>query len=373
MKKVLISIPWFFPAFKAGGPIQSILNLVSSNQKNICYYIFTSDHDVDGTAIEVSKKNKWIPFNEHTYVWYNDTRFAFSNLNKEIKLLNSNFIFINGIYSLHYSILPLLFLSISQKILSVRGMLHPGALSQKPYKKKLFLSFLKLCNIQKRISFHATDKIEEQIIHSIFGNNASVFVAANYPKKIIDAIPKEKKSNTLHLITVALISPMKNHLLVLQSLQNLPHKINYTIIGAIKDIAYWDECLDVISKLPPNIKVNYVGEKSPELISNYLSQADVFIMPSKSENYGHAIIEALQSGLPVITSNKTPWNRLFKNNAGYNTDLSVKSISETISFFCNMDAATLNKWSNGAISYAKESINLDEINTQYALMFNIKN
>ncbi len=373
MKKVFISIPWFFPAFKAGGPIQSILNLVTSYQKNIQFYIFTSIQDVDGTEIKVSEKNKWIPFNEHTYVWYNDSRFAFSNLKNEVKLLNPDFVFINGIYSLYYSILPLLFLSIPKKILSVRGMLHPGALSQKPIKKKLFLSFLKLCNIKKRISFHATDKIEEQIIYSIFGNNASVFAAANYPKKIIDAIPKEKQSNTLHLITVALISPMKNHLLVLESLQNLPHKINYTIIGAIKDVAYWDECLDVISKLPPNIKVNYVGEKSPELISNYLSQADVFIMPSKSENYGHAIIEALQSGLPVITSNKTPWNRLFENTAGYNTDLSLQSISESIVFFCKMDAATYSKWNNAAKSYAKESINLEEINTQYALMFDIKN
>jgi len=373
LKKVFISIPWFFPAFKAGGPIQSILNLISSYQKNIRFYIFTSVHDVDGSEIAVSEKNKWIPFNEHSFVWYNDSGFAFSNLKKEIKLLNPNFIFINGIYSLHYSILPLLFLSIPNKILSVRGMLHPGALSQKPFKKKIFLNLLKLFNIQKRISFHATDEIEKQIIHSIFGHKSTVFIAANYPKKISETIIKEKESNTLNLITVALISPMKNHLLVLQSLQNLPHKINYTIIGAIKDVAYWNECLEAISKLPPNIKVNYIGEKSPELISSFLSQADVFIMPSKSENYGHAIIEALQSGLPVITSKNTPWNNLFENNAGLNTDLSVISISETISFFCNMDVATFNKWSKGAISYAKESINLDEINTQYALMFDIKN
>ena len=215
MKKVFISIPWFFPAFKAGGPIQSILNLVYSYEKNIRYYIFTSDHDVDGTAIEVSKKNKWIPFNEHTYVWYNDTTFPFSNFIKEVKLFNPDFIFINGIYSLHYSILPLLFLSTSNKILSVRGMLHPGALSQKPFKKKLFLNLLKLFKIQKRISFHATDQIEKQIIHSIFGNKAEVFVAANYPKKISETIIKEKESNTLNLITVALISQMKNHLFYL--------------------------------------------------------------------------------------------------------------------------------------------------------------
>lgn len=126
-------------------------------------------------------------------------------------------------------------------------------------------------------------------------------------------------------------------------------------------------------KTSPNIKVNYIGEKSPELISNYLSQADVFIMPSKSENYGHAIIEALQSGLPVITSYNTPWNRLFENNAGYNTDLSLQSISESIELFFKMDAPTYSKWSNAALYYAKESINLEEIYSQYALMFDIKN
>jgi len=369
VKTVVIFIPWFDPAFKAGGPVQSITNLVNNYSENINYKIFTGVKDVDGAMINVSEKNKWIQYNDYTHVWYSDDNNPFFDFKKEMSTIKPGVIFIIGVFSFPFNILPLLLLKSDNKILSVRGMLHPGALSQKKRKKQFFLSFLKFFQIQKKISFHGTDENERIFIKNIFGKDVNVFVAANFPKKIDHSAKTQKEENKLILITVALISPMKNYHLVIKSLSQLKAQIEYHIIGGIKDQLYWNQCMDLIRQLPDNIKVIYHGEQKPNQIINFLQKAHVFIMPSKSENYGHAIIEALQSGLPVITSNFTPWNNLKENKSGYNVELTVASVTIAIDLFAKMNQQQYNDWRMATAKYVADAINLTEIKQQYSIMF----
>ena len=369
MKTVVIFIPWFDPAYKAGGPVQSIINLVNNFKENISYKIFTGVKDVDGSLIEVKEKNKWVQYNEYTQVWYADNNNPFFDFKKELSIIKPDVIFITGIFSLPFNILPLLFSNSYNLILSVRGMLHPGALSQKKIKKQIFIAFLKVLQIQKKIRFHATDENEREFIKDIFGNKSTILIADNFPKKIKPAETIQKEENKLILITVALISPMKNYDLIIRALHQSKAKIEYHIIGGIKDHLYWNQCLELIHQLPENIKVVYHGEQQPQHINNFLQKAHVFIMPSKSENYGHAIIEALQSGLPVITSTHTPWNHLFENKAGINVELSVTSIVEAIEMFSKMNVQVYNDWSRATTAYVADAINLSKIQHQYSIMF----
>ena len=369
MKSVFISIPWFTPAFKAGGPIQSVNNLICSYKDQISYKIFCGAEDVDGSAIKTKSFNSWEQFNNQTEIYYNKNLNYFQIFKFWRTIYNFDYLYIIGIYSLKYNIFPLLFSRSKHKILSVRGMLHPGALSQKSIKKKIFLYFLKSIKIQKRILFHATDENEKNYILKIFGEKTKIVIAENYPNIHTNTFKPAKQKNSLILVSVALVSPMKNHLLILNSLKLCKANIEYHIIGAIKDKNYWNLCLKEIEEMPDHIKMIYHGEKEPGEIINYLKKCHVFILPSKSENYGHAIIEALSAGKPIITSKNTPWNNLENSGAGFNVDLDSNSIIDSIDFFVNQNQETYDIYSNNAAAYAKAAIDIHKINQQYNQLF----
>ena len=358
---------YFFPAYKAGGPIQSIANLVNQFSENINYRIFCSNNDLDTSTLNVVA-DKWFRYNAHAEVYYSSTT-SITILKKEVREYNPDILFINGIYSFRYNILPLLFCQAPRKIISARGMLHPGALSQKKNKKRFYLSILKLLGIHKKYEFHASNEEEKKYIQKIFGDKAIIHIAYNFPRVLEKQIVPEKLPGSLKLISIALISPMKNHLLVINALQSCTQRIQYDIYGPIKDELYWKQCLEAINKMPANISVKYHGDIEPDRVENILKNSHVFILPSKSENFGHAIYEALSAGRPVITSTNTPWNDLQSSSAGINVSLNETEISMAIDEFANMDDVELEKWSVGAHKYARKAIDLNSVKDQYRKMF----
>ena len=323
-------------------------------------------------ALKLTTPDEWLKFNNSTSIWYNDKNNLQQVLNNKVNTEQPDFLFINGIYSYRYNLKPLLFTKRVKKIVSVRGMLHPGALSQKPLKKKIYLWFWKLMGLHKAVTFHAVDQAEKEFITAVFGNKVNITIAANFPR-IFPLQPFiDKQQGYLKLVSVALISPMKNILLVLEALQQLPSdvKIEYDIYGPIKDKQYWQQCLERIKALPTRVKVNFHGDIPPDDIINVLAAAHVFILPSKSENFGHAIIEALSAARPVITSTTTPWNGLETAKAGINvtTDHSV-SLKDAIQFFVQLSAAEWQQWCTGAAGYARLAIDLNIIKQQYQSLF----
>lgn len=366
--KVMITIPWFVPAFRAGGPIRSVAHLTENFKDNIEYYIFTGSKDLGGEPISIDKKDSWLEYNSNTKVWYAEEEIS-KHADEQCDQLKPDALFIIGIFSWHFNIVPLLFCKAGKKILSVRGMLHPGALSQKSFKKKAFLQLLKIWGVVNKVIFHATDDTEAVHIREVFGPLSKIRVAGNFPAAVADVPALYKEPGRLNLVTVAIISPMKSYLEVIQSLKQCTGEIVYSIYGAIKDPAYWEQCKAVISSLPKNITVNYHGETEPAAIESIFMQQHLFIMPSKSENFGHAIAEALACGRPVITSFATPWNGLQEMNAGMNTDPVPDQLSATISFFAAMNNDEYRFYSAGAKKYYSFKTDRDLLRRQYEQLF----
>jgi glycosyltransferase involved in cell wall biosynthesis len=70
-------------------------------------------------------------------------------------------------------------------------------------------------------------------------------------------------------------------------------------------------------------------------------KADVFVLPTFSENFGIAIAEALASGTPVITTKGTPWTDLVKYNCGWHTEIGTLPTVNALKEFLQLDEMTL--------------------------------
>ena len=369
MTSVLTFYNYFTPAYKAGGPIQSLDAMVKALEGSLSFSIFCSNKDHDGSQLSV-RRDTWLPYNKAEVFYASPGFLRAANITNLIKQKQPTLLFLNGLYSWHFNMLPLLKTKGIRKIVSVRGMLHPGALSQKAFKKKLYLGAWKLLGLHKKCEFHATTIEEKSFIELTFGSKVKTWVAGNFPKVLDYQVPPQKEQRKLVLASVALVSPMKNHLVVLEALKNVTSNIEYHIYGPIKDRNYWNQCEGLITTLPSNIKVQYKGEVIPDKIPSALADAHVFILPSKSENFGHAIYEAMTAGKPIITSHNTPWHNLQESNAGINVSIQqVKEITSAIEFFASMENTTLVDWSKSAREYALQAIDVETIKQQYIDMF----
>lgn len=79
---------------------------------------------------------------------------------------------------------------------------------------------------------------------------------------------------------------------------------------------YGDFLKEILRELQIN-NVDFVGDVQGQRKQDLLSSADIYVLPSLSENFGISIAEALSSATPVITTKGTPWNGLITKEAGW--------------------------------------------------------
>ena len=369
-KKVLILYDYFDPAYKAGGPIRSLVNLVKLLSSQFEISILTTNQDHDGSLLDVVP-DQWISYGEKSSINYlSEKKRNYRSIKEAIKEVEPHTIYINGIYSLPFVVYPLRFLKERQDIKTIiapRGMLQKESLSLKPIKKKGYLAFLKYFYLKQDICWHVTTDQEKDDLLKIFKATKSINLIGNVPSfnsVSFSNSPRNKQCTVFG--TVALISPMKNVHLILESLKSIDRKIEYQLYGPIKDAGYWEACKRIIEQMPQHISVTYQGELLPDKVPDVIAAFDFYIQPSRSENFGHSIFEAFNQGVPVIISDQTPWQHLAVKNAGWDVDVkSEKSLVSAIEQALKLDEAAYTAYRQGARKVAEEYMAIHDFVSLY--------
>jgi len=90
---------------------------------------------------------------------------------------------------------------------------------------------------------------------------------------------------------------------------------------------YRTEVESLVAELGCGDSVIFAGQLDNRQKWDALAAADLFVMPSDFENFGNAIVEAMLSGLPVVTTTGTPWKELPAEGVGWCVPPAVDALS----------------------------------------------
>ncbi|OYQ77612.1 hypothetical protein B9T12_06515 [Wohlfahrtiimonas chitiniclastica] len=328
-KKILIFVSHYLPGYKAGGPLRTIENMVEHLSDDFEFFIITSDRDLNDQKpyahVELEKwqnvgpaKVYYVPQNKSTIKYYR----------KLLSTLDFDIIYLNSFFANNFTIKPLLALqktNIKPILLAPRGEFSQGAMNIKSFKKQCYLKLFAW--LYKSLKFQASSSFEAQdILRNLpWLNHNDVYVALDLPKKYLydEASIENNSTSELKLVFLSRISPMKNLEYALDILKKTSHPIQFDIYGPIEDSSFWQKCLDKITALPNHINVTYCGALIPKEVPTILSKYDLFFLPTRGENYGHVIAEALSVGTPVLISDQTPWQNLQQQGLGWEFPLNA--------------------------------------------------
>ena len=371
--KILVFTDWFYPGSQAGGPIQSLISMMKYSSDS--FYVITRDTDLNSsTPYSGVLSNSWkTSFKENIQVYYlNEDSLNEDFIFKIYNEIKPDRIYLNSMWSPKFSLLPLkVFRSIgfnNNVFLAPRGMLKPAAFKQKGFKKKLFLLFSRFTKIYSNITWHATSEIEKEEILQKFPKG-NIRIAPNISNATVTSRAKEI-SSPFRILTVGRISPEKGYYEALHAIRRCnPNKaVQWDIVGLKENTELVRVMLNAELEFS-SIKIQMHGHKAQDELRAFYEKAHLFFLPSRGENYGHAIAEALSYGTPVVISDCTPWKNLEEEFAGKASSLNSTTLAECLDFFVNLDPMEYHTWSQGASNYASQHVNSPTILAQNKSLF----
>lgn len=313
--KILTFVRHYLPGYKSGGPQTSVLNLVNALSNEFEFKVVTLDRDLgDIESYEAIMPDAWNDVGGHK-VWYLNTQNnTFAGIKDLLKKTEHDVLYLNGVFSFATTIRPLIVRKAmgNQKkpvIVAPRGSFSQGALSLKSTKKRVFLGAAKSLRLYKDAIWQAsTDMEKTDIVRTVKVSTKSIVTAKDLPQKVRAASNKPRKTGeALRVVFLARIARMKNLAFALDALALCKTKVEFKIYGPLEDTLYWQECCEKIARLPEGIAVRYEGAVRPDQVASTLKCSDLLFLPTRGENYGHVIFEALANSTPVLVSDKTPW------------------------------------------------------------------
>jgi glycosyltransferase involved in cell wall biosynthesis len=367
--RILLFTDWFAPAYKAGGPVRSVVNMVNLLKKEHEVYVFTKDRDLKDTQpFRNIDEDEWMDADGFKIYYYSPGKMNLLKVRMVIDDIQPDRIYLNSMFSNMF--LPMWVAAKNGNvILCTRGMLRQSALSVKWLKKFVYLNLLKLLGMDKQLTFHATSKQEAKDIRRVFPRAEKISIAPNLPELVLKELPdRQKKAGELHMIFVGRMHPIKNLLFLLESLQRVKGDIHFDIVATREDEDYWKKCKRLIFKMQTRVHIVAYADLKHDKVRAVLEKAQLFVLPTEGENFGHAIFEALAVGCPILISDQTPWRNLAEKKAGIDLSLSRTKFAQAIQYFVDMEDASWQEYRKGALAVAADyEKNMNSLNAYHDL------
>jgi glycosyltransferase involved in cell wall biosynthesis len=341
---------------KYGGPARSVPSIALNIKKS---------HEIDSVLLSVAKspceKNEVI---DNSNLFWIKCRldgprklmFSLSMLRKLVDpkfIGNFDVIHLNNLWNF-----PSLFAWYSARkfdiplIISPRGSIYKWSLSQGFFHKRIALMLFQKRMLQQAALIHVTDLSEVEALRDLgvgtkhvlipngINSNATVFGCECSNGVIANKINDKRRK----ILFVGRLHKKKGLDLLISVFCDLSKDFpcwDLHILGATEDDKYLFYLKSLISDSVVSDRIFFHGESVGAEKAKFYRSSHLFVLPSHSENFGISVAEAMASGLPVITTNNTPWKDLDKINAGWSIDLSIENLKNSLKCALSLDDVAL--------------------------------
>lgn len=218
----------------------------------------------------------------------------------------------------------------AQRIVSPRGMLSEWSLAHRGGRKRVAWRIYQERDLASAGALHATSDMEADEIRAA-GIRVPVVVVPNGvdlpPLAAPAAGPPER---TRRFLFLSRIHPKKG-LETLVEAWGVARPAGWELVIAGPDErGHRAEIERRARALDAGAAIRFTGAVADAEKWDLYRTADVFVLPTSSENFGAVVAEALASEVPVITTRSAPWSSLVESGCGWWTEAGAGPLAEAI-------------------------------------------
>lgn len=218
---------------------------------------------------------------------------------------------------------------ITPYIVSTRGMLQPWSLQQERAKKAVAWRLYQRRILATASVLHATADSEADAIRSLGLKTPVAVISNGVAMPEVDGDPKPG-SKTRRALFLSRVHPGKGLDSLLRAWGQVRPKGWELIVAGPEEGGHRRELEELSDRLGLHDVVSFLGAVADSEKWDLYASAELFVLPTHSENFGIVVAEAMAAGLPVITTKGAPWAVLETIRSGWWIDHGVEPLVEAL-------------------------------------------
>lgn len=220
-------------------------------------------------------------------------------------------------------------------VLNPRGMLEPWALEFKAAKKKLAWLVYQRRIAAAAAAVVATSEQECENVKRLFPRIPVAIIpnGVDLPSESYGVADKSDAVIGGTVLFMSRIHQKKNLAGLLYAWKLLPAEVVNRwclLIAGPDEAGHGQVVASLVRSLNLQNAVKLIGSIDEDRKAAIFKSADVFVLPSFSENFGVVVAEAMGYGLPVIATTGTPWQELSRSGCGWWVDPDPESLADAL-------------------------------------------
>ncbi len=191
-------------------------------------------------------------------------------------------------------------------LLRTIGQLNTWSLRQSPRRKRLLLRLVDRRNLQGAAALHFTSAAEQEEAAALGLATPSFVLPLGVDLPPAGELPGQRTPGGTRFVFLSRLHPKKQLPLLFEALAAVQRRrpaIDWSLaVAGDGDPAYLGQLQQQVRDLGLGPRVRWLGFVAGAAKLELLATADWFVLPSASENFGIAALEALAAGTPVLLS-----------------------------------------------------------------------